>query len=92
MYDLYNLPDDPNPSRPVPLWVKMSLGGPFLAFMLSVIALQVTEKIPSLAGPAQALFGIASAGMALGCGAVLVACLVQLFRKTWRGTPAAKKL
>src|SRR4051794_30931885 len=60
MYDHYNLPDDPNPSIPTPLWVKLALGGPFLSFLLSTIIVQVAETIPSLAGPARALFLVAS--------------------------------
>jgi hypothetical protein len=92
MNDVYNLPDAPNPSVPTPFWVKLSLGGPFLAFLLSVLILQGAEMIPSLAGPAQALFLISSVSAALGFGAVLVACLAQLFRKTWRSTRAAQKL
>jgi hypothetical protein len=81
MYDLCNLLEDPNPSLRSPTWVKLSLGGPFLVFMISVIALQAAETVPPLAGPAHALFLVASAGVALGFGAVFVACLVQLVRK-----------
>jgi hypothetical protein len=92
MYDLYNIPDDPSPSLPTPLWVKLALGGPFLAFLLSVITVQVAETFPSLAGPARTSFLIASAAVAIGFGAVLVACMVQLFRKTWRRTRAAKNV
>src|SRR4051812_46521006 len=92
MHDLYNLPDDPNPSLPTPLWVKLALGGPFLAFLLSVITVQVAETIPSLAGPARTLFLIASAGVALGFGSVFLACLTRLFRKLRRGAEATHNL
>jgi hypothetical protein len=88
LYDLYNLHDDPNPSLPVPLWVKLSLGGPFLAFILSVIAVQAAEMIQPLAGPAWAFYLIASASIALSFRSVLLACLTQLFRKLWRGAQA----
>lgn len=81
MYDHFSTPDLPGTSRPTPRWVLVVLFGPFLAVLISVVLLQITDTRPSWNQGAQVAFVIAMACTAMGHLSVLGACVFYLFKK-----------
>ena len=83
MYDHFTMPDSPATSRPTPRWVQVVLFGPFLAVMLSMVLLQITDSRPSWNRVAQVFFLGAAASLTLGFLSVLGACVFHILKRQW---------